>query len=297
MGVTNHGFPMIHSMTGYAAASREFAYGVLNVELRSVNHRYLDIQFRLPDDLRAIEPVLRETLAAQIGRGKVECRVSLNAAPAAPKAPQLNEELLRQLLALNARVHAALPEAACLATADILRWPGMLGAEALPLEELKGACRELLGTALAEFAAARAREGEKLKQIMLERVAAVEACIAGITPRIPQVIAAFQERLAVRLKEALAGGEEERIRQEVALFATRIDVDEELSRLTAHVAELKRVLAAGGAAGKKLDFMMQELNREANTLGSKSVDLTVTQAALELKLLIEQMREQVQNIE
>jgi len=284
-------------MTGYAVASRELACGVLNLELRSVNHRYLDIQFRLPDDLRAIEPALREALTARVSRGKIECRVSFTSAPAGPRTPQLNEELLRQLLALNVRVRAAAPEVGGLDAADILRWPGMLGAEALPVEELKHACHELLATALAEFSAARAREGEKLKQMVLERAAGMESRIAGIAPRIPRVIAAYQERLAARLREALGSGEEERIRQEVSLFASRIDVDEELSRLTAHVAELKRVLGNGGAAGKKLDFLMQELNREANTLGSKSVDLAVTQAALELKLLIEQMREQVQNIE
>jgi uncharacterized protein (TIGR00255 family) len=284
-------------MTGYAAASREFAYGVLNLELRSVNHRYLDLQFRLPDELRAVEPALRETLGAHLTRGKVECRVTFTAAAAGPRAPQLNEALLRQLIALNARVRSALPDAGGLDAADLLRWPGMIGAEALPVEDLKDACRELLPAVLSEFTAARAREGEKLKQVMLERVAGMERLLAGIMPRIPRVIALYQERLAARLKEAFSAGDDERIRQEVALFATKIDIDEELSRLTAHVAELKRVLANGGTVGKKLDFLMQELNREANTLGSKSADLTVTQAALELKLLIEQMREQIQNIE
>ncbi|MDH3286548.1 MAG: YicC family protein [Betaproteobacteria bacterium] len=288
---------MIYSMTGYASASREFAYGALNLELRSVNHRYLDLQFRLPDDLRSVEPVLRERLAAQLTRGKVECRVTFTAAAVGPRAPQFNEVLLRQLVELNTRVRAALPGADTLAVADILRWPGMLETEALPLEELKAACRELLSAVLVEFTAARAREGEKLAQVLLDRVAGMERLVAAILPRLPQVIAGYQERLATRLKEAIGTGDEERIRQEVAVFATKIDVDEELSRLTAHVAELKRVLAEGGGVGKKLDFLMQELNREANTLASKSADLSVTQAALELKLLVEQMREQIQNIE
>jgi len=288
---------MIYSMTGYASTAREFAYGVLNLELRSVNHRYLDLQFRLPDDLRSVEPVLRETLAAQLTRGKVECRVTFTAAAAGPRAPQLNETLLRQLVELNTRVRAALPGAENLAVADVLRWPGMLGAEALPLEELKAACSELLSVVLVEFTAARAREGEKLAQVLHDRVAGMERLVAAILPRLPQVIAGYQERLSTRLKEAIGTGDEERIRQEVAVFATKIDVDEELSRLTAHVAEMKRVLASGGGVGKKLDFLMQELNREANTLASKSADLSVTQAALELKLLVEQMREQIQNIE
>lgn len=288
---------MIYSMTGYASTAREFAYGVLNLELRSVNHRYLDLQFRLPDDLRSVEPALRETLAAQLTRGKVECRVTFTAAAAGPRAPQLNETLLRQLVELNTRVRAALPGAENLAVADVLRWPGMLGAEALPLEELKAACSELLSVVLVEFTAARAREGEKLAQVLHDRVAGMERLVAAILPRLPQVIAGYQERLSTRLKEAIGAGDEERIRQEVAVFATKIDVDEELSRLTAHVAEMKRVLASGGGVGKKLDFLMQELNREANTLASKSADLSVTQAALELKLLVEQMREQIQNIE
>ena len=288
---------MIHSMTGYAAAAREFAYGALSLEVRSVNHRYLDIQFRLPDDLRAIEPVLRETLVAQVARGKVECRVAFAAAPGSGKALRINEHMLQQLETLGAKVRALLPGAAQLSAADALRWPGVLATEPLPLEELQAGCQDLLAVVLAEFTAARAREGEKLKRLLLERGAAMERRIAEVAPRIPQVVAAYGEKLAARLKEALGSGEGERIRQEVAVFAAKIDVDEELSRLTAHLSELKRVLANGGTAGKNLDFLMQELNREANTLSSKSVDLAVTRAALDLKLLIEQMREQVQNIE
>jgi uncharacterized protein (TIGR00255 family) len=284
-------------MTGYASAAREFACGTLSVELRSVNHRYLDLQFRLPEDLRTVEPALRETLAARVARGKVECRVTFAAAPGAGKILRINEQVLEQVGALELKVRRIIAGAARLSAADALRWPGVLVTEPLPLEELQAGCQELLAAVLEEFTAARAREGEKLKQMLLERGGAMEQRIAEITPRIPQVIAAYQDKLTARLKEAMGGGEEERIRQEVAVFAARIDVDEELSRLTAHVAELKRALAAGGTAGKKLDFLMQELNREANTLASKSVDLAVTRAALDLKLLVEQMREQVQNIE
>jgi len=165
------------------------------------------------------------------------------------------------------------------------------------VEELQSACRDLLARVLQEFNSARSREGGKLASLLLERAGSMERVLGELIPRLPQVVRAYQEKLAARLKEAIGGGEEERIRQEVAVFATKIDVDEELSRLAAHVVELKRVLAGGGAVGKKLDFLMQELNREANTLASKSVDLAVTRAALELKLLIEQMREQIQNIE
>ena len=288
---------MIHSMTGYAASAREFPFGAMSIELRSVNHRYLDIQFRLPDDLRALEPALRELLTENIARGKVECRVTFTTVPGAHKPLKLNEDVLQQLEAVEHMVRARIAGATQLSTADILRWPGVLAAEPLPLEELQAACRDLLARVLDEFNAARAREGERLASLLRERAAGMERILGELAPRIPQVISAYQDRLATRLKEAIGGGEEERIRQEVAVFATKIDVDEELSRLGAHVAELKRALAEGGALGKQLDFLMQELNREANTLAAKSVDLTVTRAALDLKIAIEQMREQIQNIE
>ena len=288
---------MIYSMTGYAAAAKELAYGALNVELRSVNHRYLDIQFRLPDDLRSIEVQLRELLAAKLTRGKVECRVTFAAAAGAQQLPGLNEALLQQLIALDTRIRVIFPAAADLGVSDILRWPGMLGTEALPVEELQTACRDLVQRALDEFTASRAREGEKLKTMLLERAATMELRVAEVAPRMPQALAAFQEKLTARLREAMGTGDDERIRQEVTLFANKVDVDEELSRLTTHIAELRRILEKGGAVGKRLDFLMQELNREANTLGAKSVDIAVTQVSMELKVLIEQMREQIQNIE
>jgi uncharacterized protein (TIGR00255 family) len=287
---------MIYSMTGYAVAARELENAVLNLELRSVNHRYLDIQFRMPDELRAIEPALRETLSARLNRGKVECRISYTPTPGR-KGIELDQDLLAQLCALNARVRDVLPDAQGLTVSDVVRWPGMLGSETFDIETLRTVCRELLESVLEEFTITRGREGEKLKQMLLERAATVETRVAEVAPRMPQVIAGFQEKLAARLKEALANSDEDRIRQEVAVFANKIDVDEELTRLTTHISELRRVLEKGGAVGKRLDFLMQELNREANTLGSKAADIAVTQAAMELKLLIEQMREQIQNIE
>ena len=287
---------MIYSMTGYAVAARELESAVLNLELRSVNHRYLDIQFRLPDELRAIEPALRETLTARLNRGKIECRIAFAATPGR-KGADLDEEVLRQVIALNQRVRAALPDAQSMTASDVLRWPGILGAETFDVDELRTVCQTLLEQVLEDFTLTRGREGEKLKTILLERAAAVEKHLAEVAPRMPQVIAAFQEKLATRLKEALANADEDRIRQEVVLFANKIDVDEELTRLTTHIAELRRILGKGGAVGKRLDFLMQELNREANTLGSKAADVSVTQVSMELKLLIEQMREQIQNIE
>src|SRR5690349_17803159 len=287
---------MIYSMTGYAVAARELENAVLNLELRSVNHRYLDIQFRLPDELRAIEPALREALTARLNRGKVECRVSYTPTPGR-KSAEIDESLLKSLVELNSRVRAALPQARDLSAADVLRWPGMLGADTVDVEALRSACQALLQHVLEEFRVSRAREGEKLKAMILERAATISGRVADVAPRMPQVIAGFQEKLASRLKEALANADEDRIRQEVALFANKIDVDEELTRLSTHVSELRRILDQGGAVGKRLDFLMQELNREANTLGSKAADITITQVSMELKLLIEQMREQIQNIE
>ncbi len=287
----------IYSMTGYGMAAREMPGGTLTVEIRAVNNRYLDIQFRLPEELRAVEPALRELLAARLSRGKIECRVAIAASNTTPAAPELNDAMLQQLAALNMQVLKVFPQAGSLRAADVLRWPGVLGADTLPAEALRHACRELTTAALEEFTAARAREGAKLRDAILEHASAIAQRVADVAPRLPGAIAAFQEKLNQRLRDALANADDERIRQEVALYAGKIDVDEELTRLKTHMAELRRILAKGGAAGKRLDFLMQELNREANTLGSKAADIEITQVSMDLKLLIEQMREQIQNIE
>lgn len=288
---------MIYSMTGYASVSRDLPLGTVSLELRSVNHRYLDVQFRVPEEFRSFEPPMREALAAKLTRGKLECRIGLTRAAAAPALLELNEPLLDKLVELNNRVKARMPAASNLGVSDVLKWPGMFGAETLPVEELREACMSMLAAAMDDFTATRGREGEKLKEMLLERVSSMEALARNIAPKIPQLVAAHQEKLTQRLKEVVATLDEERIRQEVALFATRIDVDEELTRLNTHLTEVRRILTKGGNVGKRLDFVMQELNREANTLGSKSVDVEVSQTSMELKVLIEQMREQVQNIE
>ena len=287
----------IYSMTGYGIATRELQSGTLTVEIRAVNNRYLDIQFRLPEELRAVEPTLRELLAAKLTRGKIECRIAMAASTATPAASELNQIMLQQLATLNAQVLKVFPKAGSLRAADVLRWPGILGADTLPADALRNACRDATAAALEEFMAARAREGAKLKDAILQHAGAIETCVAGLAPRMPAAIAAFQEKLNLRLKEALINIDDERIRQEVVLYAGKIDVDEELTRLKTHMSELRRILAKGGAAGKRLDFLMQELNREANTLRSKAADIEITQAAMDLKLLIEQMREQIQNLE
>lgn len=289
---------MIFSMTGFAVATAELEQGSLNLELRSVNHRYLDIQFRLAEELRALEPAMREIIGKGIGRGKVDCRLSYAPATTGPEPLQINTALLEWLVQLNDVVRARLPHSQPLSVADILRWPGMTGAEGRPsAESLREACLGLLQNALDELNSTRAREGEKLKQLILQRVARMGELVAEVMPHLPKLLAAYQEKLAARLTEAGVSTDNERIHQELALFAQKIDVDEELSRLQTHLEEVKRVLHSGGAAGKRLDFLMQELNREANTLGSKSVASEISQVSMELKVLIEQMREQIQNIE
>ena len=288
---------MIYSMTGYAVASAELPFGTLNLELRSVNHRYLDIQFRIPDELRTLEAGMREMATARISRGKVEVRVAVNKAPASPSSLQLDEKLLGQLQQLNQRVKAAMPESPPLTVNDVLRWPGMLGNDELEGEQLQETCNRLIDRALDDLTAMRAREGDKLRQILIARIESMDALVRKVAPRMPQLIASYKDKLSSRLKDAMVNMDDDRLKQELVLFSSKIDVDEELSRLTTHFGEIRRILEKGGAVGKRLDFLMQELNREANTLGSKSVDLEVTQTSMDLKVLIEQMREQIQNIE
>lgn len=288
---------MIHSMTGYAVASAEITGGTLNVELRTVNSRYLDIQFRVADELRMLEPGLRESITAHLSRGKVDCRLSFSNTTTGPRAQALNMTALEELKKLGEIVRRELPAATPLSAADVLRWPGMMAEGRVSESELREQAAKLSTTVIGDLMAARSREGAKLATVILERVAAMRKAVAVVAPLVPEAIAAYQEKLAQRLRDALGSADDERVRQEIAVFGMKIDVDEELQRLKTHLDEVERVLAKGGAAGKRLDFLMQELNREANTLGSKAASQPISDCALELKLLIEQMREQVQNIE
>ncbi|MDI6748870.1 MAG: YicC/YloC family endoribonuclease [Rhodocyclaceae bacterium] len=287
----------IQSMTGYAALDRDLGPLRLALELKSVNGRFLDLNFRCAEELRFLEMPLRERLAAAIGRGKVDCRLTLQPNSATTPHLVVNLALVRQLAALEAEVRSVLGSAAPLSVADVLRWPGVLESEAISPERLQTECFALLDAVLVDFLASRAREGTRLGEALMERVAKMRAAVAQVEPLVPAAIAEYSERLAARLREAVAALDEERIRQEIGVFAAKIDVAEELARLVTHLNEVERVLDHGGAVGKRLDFLMQELNREANTLASKSVSAAVTKIALELKLLIEQMREQVQNLE
>jgi uncharacterized protein (TIGR00255 family) len=288
---------MIFSMTGFAALEREIAGGILVLELRSVNHRYLELQLKLDDSVRGFEPLIRELISAKLGRGKVECRLSLMQRNSAAAQAQLDDGALQQLAQMTAKVMQHFPQSLPMSVADILTWPGVLANSGPDTEALADEIRKMLTQALQDMANSRAREGAKLKALILERLSEMEMLIAQVKPLLPLQVKAYQERLTAKLNEAMKGIDEERIRQELILFAQRIDVDEELTRLTAHISEVKRILDADKAAGKQLDFLMQELNREANTLSSKSVSTEVSQAAMALKVLIEQMREQIQNIE
>lgn len=288
---------MIYSMTGYAAQMRDIGRGILHLELRTVNSRYLDMTFRIVEEVRVVEPALREMIAGRLNRGKVDCRLNLLPSTTAPREASLNRALLQQLATLQREVRGELPDAAALSVGDVLRWPGMLGDDQTGTDTLQAECATLAKAALDELLATRAREGEKLGGMILERVERMRALVAEAGPKLPQALADYQERMAARLREAAASLDEERIRQEMGLFATRVDVAEELNRLVAHLDEVARVVGKGGAIGKRLDFLMQELNREANTLASKSVSSEITAIAVDMKLLIEQMREQVQNIE
>ena len=297
----------IASMTGFAVAQRATALGTIGVELRSVNSRFLDLNLRLADDLRAVEPAIRERLSSRIARGKLDCRIGLQRRDEVA-AQTLNAAVLAQLRRLDDEVRSAIPQVANLTIADVLAWPGVVDGAAADTEAVQRELLSALDEAIEALQATRGREGDALRRALLERCDTIEAIAAQVRARVPELRAALERKLFERLDQSLApalasaGGltrddVAERIRQEVTLYGLRADVDEELSRLATHVTEVRRVLAAGGAVGRRLDFLMQELNREANTLGSKATAIELTNAAVELKIAIEQMREQIQNLE
>jgi uncharacterized protein (TIGR00255 family) len=288
---------MISSMTGFAAAAHESAQGSLVVELKTVNHRYLEFQTRIPEELRSLEPAMREAVAAKLSRGKVDCRVTFTPLTAAARSLLPDLRAMATLKAASAQVIEHFPQARALSVSEVLHWPGVLADEALSPDKLKLELMDVLERAIADLDASRAREGAKLEAVLRERLDRMAKLIEEARPLVPGAVKAFQDKLASKIAEAGASPSDERVHQEIVLYAARIDVDEELARLVTHIAEFRRVLDRGGACGKRLDFLCQELNREANTLGSKSVANEMTRTSVELKVLIEQMREQVQNIE
>ncbi|MEY3243871.1 MAG: hypothetical protein RJB20_111 [Pseudomonadota bacterium] len=288
---------MIFSMTGYAAQEKSLDNATLILELRAVNSRYLDLHFKLDDNLRSLEPLMRELIGEQLSRGKIECKLNLMARTSTLQAAEIDPAMLQQLAAMQATAQKHFPQSRDLSVADILLWPGVLISEARGESKLAEEVNALLQEGLQALNASRAREGEKLKALILERLAQIEQLVETVKPLLPTLTQEYQAKLEAKLNDSLKNLDPERLAQELVLFAQRIDVDEELSRLTAHISEVKRILNSDAPAGKRLDFLMQELNREANTLGSKSVAVETTKVSMELKVLIEQMREQIQNIE
>ncbi len=287
---------MIRSMTAFASAESESEFGNLSIELRSVNHRYLEISPRLPEDLRSFETTLRETLTARLSRGKVDATMRLKAAAARSTMLDIDDELLDRLASRAQELASRFPDLHVDFT-NLLNWPGVLCEQSTDNEGLQAAAASLLEQALTEFIAAREREGERLAVFLRERLNGIEVLVAGVREHLPEVRAAARARLDQRLAEIKQPADPGRIEQEIVLQLQRMDVDEELDRLASHVAEARRILGTDEAIGRRLDFLMQEFNREANTLGSKAADPRTTKAAVELKVLIEQMREQIQNLE
>mgnify|MGYP002039375121 FL=1 len=298
-------------MTGYAVTTHETSSGTLTIEVKSVNSRFLDLQFRINDDLRALEPVLREAIMARLTRGKVECRLSFGRKVANGATQALNQGALDAVATLQAEIKRRFADAAPLSVNELLRWPGVIEEAEMSQETLQADVAAAMQATMNAFVESREREGNALQAMLLSRVDDMEAIVQKITPLIPQVVAQFQQKATERMMEALglaAGNgsaqasvtrEEalDRIRQEVTLYGIRVDVAEELTRLGAHLSETRAILKKGGQVGKRLDFMMQELNREANTVGSKAAAKELSDASMAMKLLIEQMREQVQNLE
>lgn len=287
---------MIFSMTGFAAQEHQTETVTLMLELRAVNSRYLDLHFKLDDAFKAFELPIRERISKHISRGKVECKLSLVQRTKSQQTLLLDTDVLKQLAHLQQDAMAIFPHSATLSMAEILRWPGAIVTEG-GTQDMTQAVMDLVELGLAALNASRAREGEKLKALIEDRIKQIGDLVLQVKPLLPALAKSYQLKLEAKLHETLKTIDQERIAQELVMFAQRIDVDEELTRLSAHITEVQRILNSKDPAGKRLDFLMQELNREANTLGSKSVSIETTQVSMQLKVLIEQMREQIQNIE
>jgi uncharacterized protein (TIGR00255 family) len=293
-------------MTGFARREMSGPFGELTCELRSVNHRYLEPGFRLPEELRSLEGELRQRLAKELRRGKLDCTIHLRGSHQAERELRVDEAALQRLLKRTEEIAGRLPGGtlfgALLGTArvdplEVLRWPGVLRDDAPDTESLQGACRALFQETIKEMVAARRREGQRLRELIDQRCDSLAELVASLRTRMPELQTRLRNRLQERLAELGTAVDASRFEQEVALLLQRADVDEELDRLDGHIVEIRRVTEGDEAAGRRLDFLMQELNREANTLSSKSQELDVTRIAVDMKVLIEQMREQVQNIE
>ena len=287
---------MIASMTGFARRELAGSWGTLTCELRSVNHRYLEPGFRLPEELRPLESDLRQLLSKNLKRGKVDCTIHLRGAQAAERELRVDAAALARVAAALKQVTTAVPTSTVDAV-EVLRWPGVIEAANPDSEALLVAGRTLFQQTLDDLGAMRAREGKRLGELIEQRCANLASLVVQVRTKLPEIQIRVRSRLNERVAELAASVDRERIEQEIVLQLQRIDVAEEMDRLVGHIEETRRVMSGGEAAGRRLDFLMQELNREANTLASKSQDLDTTRITVDMKVLIEQMREQVQNIE
>ena len=288
---------MLSSMTAFARIETQHDQGGVQWEIRSVNHRYLDVGVRLPEDLRRLEPKIRERVGAHLKRGKVDCTLRVLPAPAEAGELSLDRELAIRVANGARDVAALLLDPAPVSPVDILRWPGVVRAQSPDPDLIEGIVLDELDRAVSDLVAMREREGARIATMIRERLDDLQVEVVRVRELLPAIVQAYGERMRARIEELDAAVDEGRVEQELALIAQRMDVAEELDRLEAHAAEIRATLERPGPAGRRLDFLMQELNREANTLGSKSAAVTTSRASVDLKVLIEQMREQIQNVE
>jgi len=288
---------MIRSMTAFARSERSEDWGTAYWELRSVNNRYLDVSPRLPEEVRAIESAVRERVRGRLNRGKVDCTLRLSLGTESDASLELNLNLARRVAEATREIDALIHDPARVSAIDVLRWPGVVQTRSPDIDTLGKAVLELLDEALDGLVATREREGQHIAGLLTQRCEEIQTIVGAVRKRLPEVLEACRQRLRDRLAEFAEQLDQERLEQEMAMVAHKTDVAEELDRLDAHVKEVQRVVDKEQPAGRRLDFLMQELNREANTLGSKSIDTETTRASVDLKVLIEQMREQIQNVE
>jgi len=288
---------MARSMTAFARQELVKEWGVLTLELRSVNHRYLDISLRIPDELRNVEQKLRERIAEKLARGKVDVSLRFTKSESGNGDMLLDEALVQQIANASRTIDHILYNPGSVSSLDVLRWPGVIKPPKLDSNELNTTVLELLNATLNDMLQGREREGEKLAELIQQRCTAISGVIKEVKKRLPEIMQLWREKLLKRIQDASVEVDENRLEQELVIIAQKTDVDEELDRLETHITEVERVLKSEKPIGRRLDFLMQELNREANTLGSKSIDTETTKASVDLKVFIEQMREQIQNIE
>lgn len=287
---------MIRSMTAYAQTESTSELGLLSCEMRSVNHRYLELSLRVPEELRGLENYLRERISQKISRGKIDLSIRFKPAQQQSSEPQINKQILETYTKLNLELYNKFPGMRSSFT-ELLRLPGVMEEQVSSTDELATLAKQQLESTLDEFIQARGREGGKLAQVMLDRLQSIEQIVQQVKEYLPEIRSVLKTRMQAKLADLKLPLDPGRLEQEVVLNLQKMDVDEELDRLTSHISEARRILSLPEAVGRRLDFMLQEFNREANTLGSKSVDQKTSKASVELKVLIEQIREQVQNLE